>query len=130
MSQVAPSRVSETLLYALTCPPAGIAAHVLETTDGGAAWATTTDILPADVAGCDGASFSLQTSVTDADVAWIDGFNTGVHSGNTLNLTTDAKDVSPPAETTDDRGFAIHAIADNPRGGFIVATTYGLVQLQ
>ncbi len=37
---------------------------------------------------------------------------------------------SPPAETTDDVGFKILALADTPGGGFIASTVYGLVQFK
>jgi len=101
VSQVAPSRASETVLYALACPPR-TTASLLRTTDGGATWATVTENLPTDVAGCDSRSFSLQASVSDADVVWINGFNTDLHYGNTLHLSTVAGDtwttvLPPPA---------------------------------
>jgi photosystem II stability/assembly factor-like uncharacterized protein len=38
--------------------------------------------------------------------------------------------ISPPAETTDNPGFRISAIADAPGGGFIAATVYGLVKFK
>ena len=101
VAEVAPSPASETVLYALTCPPRRTAS-LLRTTDGGATWATVTENLPTDVAGCDSRSFSLQTSVIDADVVWINGFNTDRHFGNTLHLSTVAGDtwttvLPPPA---------------------------------
>ncbi len=102
VSQVAPSRASDTVLYAVTCAQGGTAAHTIKTIDGGATWTTTAAQLPDGVDNCAGASSVLETSVTDPGALWINPSNSiNIYQG-TLYFSGDGAEswasvLDPPA---------------------------------
>jgi photosystem II stability/assembly factor-like uncharacterized protein len=94
---------------------------VARSTDGGSTW---TEVMPEGGVLAASAAHPETVFLISRRSNGADAVYRSDDSGATWNLA------SPPAETTDNLGFKIMALADTPEGGFIASTVYGLVQFK
>jgi photosystem II stability/assembly factor-like uncharacterized protein len=110
--QVAPSRASDSVIYAMVCAQSENKARVLRTADGGATWAAASAPFPSRLPGCT-SEFALQTSLVDPGAIWFASDNLYVsRDGGESWATLYPPQFMPQSETTAD-GTSIFRFVDN-----------------